>query len=191
MSGLDCARFESVLAEALAAPGPCDPETAEALRAHAASCAACGASADLVDLATKDAASRDPFPDPPPSYWTRLEEDLAARIAAEKRKDARRRTAWGAAAAAAAVVLALSGALMFRGTPFRSETVRRLPPVDAPVGDADDRLDPFPAGGALGGFSEEDDPSLFPGGDDLTPEGEERLLEWLERERARATGGAA
>jgi len=42
-----------------------------------------------------------------------------------------------------------------------------------------------------GTFSEEDDPSLFPGGDGLTPEGEQRLLEWLERERERAAGGAA
>ena len=191
MTGLDCAGFEAVLAEALAASEPCDPETAAALRAHVASCRACGGSADLVALAAKDAASRDPFPDPPPSYWARLEEDLAARIAAEKRKHARRRTAWGAAAAAAVVMLALSGALRLRGTPFRSATAHRLPPVDAPAGDADDRLDPFPAGGALGGFSEEDDSSLFPGGDGLTPEGEERLLEWLERERQRAAGGAA
>ena len=191
MSGLDCARFEAALTEALAAPSPCDPETAEALRSHAASCPACRGSADLVDLATKDAASRDPFPDPPPSYWTRLDADLTARIAAEKRKGTRRRTAWGAAAAAAALLFALSGALTLRRVPFRSETARRLPPVDAPAQDADDRLDPFPAGGALGGFSEEDDPSLFPGGDGLTPEGEQRLLEWLERERERAAGGAA
>ena len=54
----------------------------------------------------------------------------------------------------------------------------------------DDAFDPFPAAGALG-FADEDDPSLFPGADDLPPEGEERLLEWLERERERAGGGAA
>jgi hypothetical protein len=190
MSGRDCAGFEATLGEALAAPGPCDPEVAAALRSHAASCEACRGSADLVDLATKDAASRDPFPDPPPSYWALLEENLSARIAAEKRKDARRRGVW-AAAAAAAVVLALTGALTLRRTPFPSETVRGLPPVDAEAEDGDDRIDPFPAGGVLGGFSEEDDPSLFSGGDDLTPEGEQRLLEWLERERQRAAGGAA
>ena len=54
----------------------------------------------------------------------------------------------------------------------------------------EDSVDAFPAAGALG-FADEDDPSLFPGADDLTPEGEERLLEWLERERERAGGGAA
>ena len=188
MSGCDCAAFDATLAEALAAPGPGDPATAERLRAHAASCTVCRGSLDLVDLVAVAADARDPFPEPPPSYWARFEGDLAARIAAEKSRRARRQAmAW---AAAAVVVLALSASVVLRQSPFRSETGRGTPAVDSPVLSPDDSVDPFPAAGALG-FADEDDPSLFPGTDDLPPEGEERLLEWLERERERAGGGAA
>lgn len=188
MRPLDCAGFEAALAEALAAPGACDGETAARLGAHASACPLCRASADLVELAAHPASSRDPIPDPPPAYWARFEVELAARIEGERRRDARRRTGL---AAAAVVLVAVGVGAFLRERPFRSETPRALPPVDAPAAELEDGIDPFPAAGALDGFSEDDDASLFSGADDLTPDDEERLLEWLERERRRASGGAA
>jgi hypothetical protein len=189
MSALDCAGFEAALAEALAAAQPCEPSLAATLRDHAASCRSCRGSADLVDLLAQPASSRDPFPEPPPSYWSRFERELASRIGVERRRLAWRRSAgW---AAAAVVVVALLAVPLLRDRPFRSETAHRPTPLDLPAADPDDSLDPFPRAGALDGFSDDDEPSLFPGAEDLSPEGEERLLEWLERERDRAAGGAA
>ena len=186
MSAADCARFESDLALALAAPGGCEPRVAASLRAHAAACDACRGSLDLVDLATEPAAERDPIPEPPPSYWTKFESELALRLSRERR---RRGARWPAAAAAVAAAIVL--AVLVRDRTFRSETPPALPPLDEPAADRDDGLDAFPAAGVLGGFSEEDESSLFSGADDLTPEDQERLLEWLKHERERRAGGAA
>lgn len=189
MTRLACARFEADLAEALAAPGACDPGRAASLRAHAAECASCRGCLDLVDLAAEPAGARDPFPDPPPGYWKRFEAGLAARLASERRRGANRRLAMALAASlAAAVVLA---GFAFKNRPSLSETPSPVGVVDEPGGDGDDGLDAFPAAGVLDGFAEDDGASLFSGPDDLTPEDQERLLEWLRRERERRIGGAA
>jgi hypothetical protein len=184
-----CARFEAELAEALAAPGPCDRGAAASLRAHATTCASCRGSLDLVDLAAEPAGARDPFPDPPPGYWVRFEAGLAARLATERRRGAMRRL--GVAIAASVAVAAVLAALALKDRPFRSETPPGVAVVDEPTGDAEDGFEPFPAAGILDGFSEGDGASLFSGPDDMTPEEQERLLEWLRRERERLTGGAA
>jgi hypothetical protein len=189
MTRLACARFEADLAEALAAPRACDPELAESLRAHAETCASCRGCLELVDLAAEPAESRDPFPDPPPGYWERFEAGLGARLASERRRGARRRLAMALAASLAVAVL-LTG-LAFKNRPSRSETRSPVAVVDEPEADGDDGLDAFPAAGVLDGFADDDGASLFSGPDDLTPEDQERLLEWLRRERERRTGGAA
>ena len=184
-----CARFEAALAEALAASGPCDPGAAASLRAHATACVSCRGSLDLVDLAAEPAGARDPFPEPPPGYWERFEAGLAARLAKERRRGAIRRLA-PAVAASVAVAAVLAG-LALEDRLFRSETPPPIAVVDEPAGDGDDAFEPFPAAGVLDEFSEDDGASLFSGPDDMTPDEQERLLEWLRRERERLAGGAA
>ena len=93
-----------------------------------------------------------------------------------------------AASLAGAVVLT---SLALKDWPFRSETRRPVEVVDEPDADDDDGLEPFPAAGVLDGFAEDDGATLFSGPDDMTSEDQERLLEWLRRERERRTGGAA
>jgi hypothetical protein len=182
MSALDCAGFEPRLAEALAAPGPCDP------RRRPRSCAPRGRVPPAGGASTSWISSRSPrtraIRSPSRRRRTGRGFEGISRRASPPRSGRTRAAARRGAAAAAAVVVAPPGASCFGG-PLSdrkpSAASRRGRSAPSP----DDSARSVPRGGALG-FSDEDDPSLFPGGGRPDAGGEERLLEWLERERERA-----
>ncbi len=106
---MDCSRFQSELVELLASDdvGRRDGRVRE-LRLHAAACAACVGSKDLLGWATLEPEERDGDAEPGEAYWARFNERLHRRIAAETRG---RRTR--------AVLLTLTGATL-GGQPFEA-----------------------------------------------------------------------
>jgi hypothetical protein len=128
MTIVDCAEFESALADLLAEPGGAADDRRERLRRHATSCDRCRGALGLVDLAAAPAESRDPIPDPGPGYWRGFEERLAERIAGPTRRSSRLRLAfWGAGAIAVAACCALA-LLVPRRAPSGAVTAAARPP---------------------------------------------------------------
>jgi hypothetical protein len=194
---LDCAAFESALAEALAESAGAAPAVVAALRAHAEGCPACRHSLPLVALAATPAAERDPLPEPTDLDWARFDRRLKARLDAESSLG----WSWGFAAVAATVAGALLGAWLLREpegaliaegpkpTPPPAK-VEAPKPAPAPPATEEPEIEPLrPDPWAARGLPENDaDAPLdgpFPDLDRLDPEARERLLRWLDEEEAR------
>ena len=197
---MTCSEFETALAGLLAAPGAAGGvEVLDALRAHAAACAACSGSTALLDMAARPAGERDPIDDPGDLYWESFGVRLAARLRQERSRKRLRMVMAAAAVAAVAVTVVVlretAPGPVPAAAPTRDPYVQETPLASADdlgAPDLEDDGDPgFIGAGPLDAYTEDDAGALFPNVDGLAPADEKRLLEWLTDEESKAKRGAA
>lgn len=198
---IDCTRFEHELATLAAgdvAPAERDATLAR-LEAHAAGCAACAGTADLLRVLAEPAGRRDVADEPGAEYWADFDRRLGERLRREQAPPGRGRggLAWAAAAAVLLVALA-AGRIVLRerapagaggevaqagqdtappppGEEFPAELAAVVPAAD----DVDLLLQVDDLAGWGTGWGEED---LFPDVGALDDEQRRALLHWLEEQ---------